>query len=134
MAARRTRNGERAIGEEGRKHRRQEVGRPQHAEVGQDSGCVSADAAPKQAQEVASRLVYVEWVDSYGCSAVWQALAVDRPEPMLCRSVGWLVHDGKDCKVVVPHVARGMETPQGCGDMTIPTAAIVKLADLVVPA
>jgi hypothetical protein len=78
------------------------------------------------------RLVYVEWLDSFGCSSSWQKLAVEDYAPMVCKSVGWLLHDGPTCKVVVPHVSDG--TNEGCGDMTIPTAAIVALADLDLPA
>lgn len=74
------------------------------------------------------RLVLIEWVDSFGCSSTWTSLSACDPEPMVCRSVGWLVHDGDDSKVVVPHVAHNAE--QGCGDMTIPTVAITKLVDL----
>lgn len=83
------------------------------------------------------RLVYVEWLDSYGCSASWQHLSAAKDSaPMLCRSVGWLLHDTKECKIVVPHVSdvgHPTITPQGCGDMTIPTKAIVHLLDLQIP-
>lgn len=84
------------------------------------------------------RLVYVEWLDSYGCSATWQHLSAAKDAaPMVCRSVGWLLHDSKQCKVIVPHVSdaeRDDLAAQGCGDMTIPTAAIVRLVDLRIPA
>lgn len=81
------------------------------------------------------RLVLVEWVDSYGCSASWQNIAdpFEEPRVMTCRSVGWLVHDGDVCKVLIPHVAEvGEGQPgQGCGDMTIPTRAVVRITELV---
>lgn len=79
------------------------------------------------------KLVLVEWEDSLGCSSQWQALdGVQAPKPLLCQSVGWLLHDGKDCKVVVPHVTRdhANASRQGCGDMTIPTKAITKIKTL----
>ena len=44
-------------------------------------------------------------------------------------SFGWVVRENKDCKVLVPHIAgekNGEAAIQGCGDLTIPTAAIVK--------
>ena len=89
------------------------------------------------AREKEYRLVYIEWEDSYGCSPDWEDLENCQPVPMVCRSVGWLIHDDEKCKVVVPH----MNEPdhpnafkrQGCGDMTIPTAAVVKVVDLKVP-
>jgi hypothetical protein len=80
-------------------------------------------------------LVLVEWLDSFGCSSTWQPLAVDDAiAPLVCRSVGWLVHDGAACKVLVPHIA-GTAQPfspnQGCGDMTIPTCAVLRIVDLI---
>jgi len=74
------------------------------------------------------RLVLVEWLDSYGCSANWQPLGSVKAEPMVCKSVGWLLHEDERYKVIVPHISDG--TDQGCGDMTIPTAAIVSMRDL----
>lgn len=77
------------------------------------------------------KLVLIEWVDSYGCSAAWASLADCKPSPMVCRSVGWLLHDGEESKVVVPHIAD--DAGQGCGDMTIPTEAIRRLVELPEP-
>jgi hypothetical protein len=81
------------------------------------------------------RLVLIEWLDSFGCSAHWQPLADCHPSPLACTSVGWLAYDGDDCKVIVPHVSKAHDNvpTQGCGDMTIPTTAIVRMADLEAP-
>lgn len=70
----------------------------------------------------------VEWTDSFGCSTNWTELSDIHPEPMICKSVGWLAYDGEDCVVVVPHISTG--TDQGCGDMTIPRSAIVRVTKL----
>lgn len=82
------------------------------------------------------RLVLIEWQDSLGCSTDWQPLAHCDPEPLICRSVGWLLHNGKDCKVVVPHISTN-ENPniekQGCGDMSIPAKSVLSIIDLVIP-
>jgi hypothetical protein len=74
-------------------------------------------------------LVYIEWVDSYGCSSSWSKVASCSPTLLTCRSVGWLKYDGEDCKVIIPHISEESESieQQGCGDMTIPTRAIIKL-------
>lgn len=85
------------------------------------------------------RLVLIEWVDSYGCSSQWRHLENCTPELLLCRSVGWLLHDGDDVKVIVPHLietdTESRIADQGCGDMTIPASAIRSVTDLrVVPA
>ncbi len=79
------------------------------------------------------RLVYIEWEDSYGCSPEWEHIKNCSPEPMICRSVGWLIHDDEKSKVVVPHLSQADHPNgelQGCGDMTIPTSAIRKIVDI----
>ena len=82
------------------------------------------------------RLVLIEWLDSFGCSSDWQSLENCSPKPMRCRSVGWLVHDGEDCKVIVPHLSEDdhPNAPrQGCGDMTIPSRSVINIASLEIP-
>jgi hypothetical protein len=79
------------------------------------------------------KLVLIEWVDSHGPVEGWRLLDDDKPELMICESVGWLVHDGKDCKTIVPHLAGHKNKHialQGRGDMTIPSRAIVKMTRL----
>ncbi len=64
------------------------------------------------------RLVLIEWLDSLGCSSSWQSLKGSRAEPLLCRSVGWLLHDTETCKVGVPHITNATDsgvTPKGAG-------------------
>ena len=49
---------------------------------------------------------------------------------MVCRSVGWLVYDGKDCKLIVPHLSEPDQLnakQQGCGDMAVRILELVKL-------
>ncbi len=74
------------------------------------------------------RLVLVEWLDSFGCSSTWQTIGDLAPKPLVCRSVGWLAYDGRDCKVLIPHLAESEK--QGCGDMTIPTKAVRRILTL----
>ena len=80
------------------------------------------------------RLVLIEWVDSYGGTTGWKALEDCTPDPLVCRSVGWLLHDTEQVKVLVPHMIQpDPETriaAQGRGDMTIPCAAILTQRDL----
>ncbi len=80
-------------------------------------------------------MVLIEWLDSYGCGSEWQPLEGCQAKPLLCRSVGWLLRDEADCKVIVPHLSDSASPlpVQGCGDMTIPTAAIRKITDLDSP-
>ncbi len=80
------------------------------------------------------KLVIVEWLDSHSGRG-WQSPdSLQRAaEPLYCQSVGWLFADNKKCKVIVPHIGGqrgGDEMMQGCGDLTIPTASIVKMTTL----
>ena len=72
----------------------------------------------------APQLVLIEWLDSHQ-TACWTA---DDPatQPLLCRSVGWLVYDGETAKTIAAHMT-AEEPPQRSGEMTIPSCAIVKL-------
>lgn len=77
-------------------------------------------------------LVLIEWEDSHSSSG-WQSLeggVEDRS--LLCRSVGWLVLDGAQAKVVVPHLNQQEPgiPPQGSGIMTIPASAVRRLVRL----
>lgn len=77
------------------------------------------------------RLVLIEWEDSHGVSSNWEYLSQCKPYVLVCKSVGWLIHDGKECKVIVPHLTDSEQARrQGCGDMTIPTAAVLKIVEL----
>ena len=73
------------------------------------------------------RLVYIEWLDSHH-TAGWRSDEA-ATEPVVVRSVGWLVHDGANAKTIAPHMTN--ETPsQRCGEMTIPSITIVRLKEL----
>lgn len=76
------------------------------------------------------KLVLVEWLDSHSGRG-WQDFErlEQAAEPLYCRSVGWIARENKDCKVLVPHISgekNGNTALQGCGDLTIPTASILK--------
>ncbi|MGZ5442067.1 MAG: hypothetical protein ACXW5U_11505 [Thermoanaerobaculia bacterium] len=81
------------------------------------------------------RLVMVEWLDSYGCTPDWHTLADVNATPMVCKSVGWLIRDDEKIKVIAPHISdegNASEMQQCCGDMTIPSAAVLSMRDLAV--
>jgi hypothetical protein len=80
-------------------------------------------------------IVLIEWVDSHSGRGDWRDMDEfeDVATPLYCRSVGWLVKETEQAKVIVPHIAgeaNGGITLQGCGDLTIPTAAILKVIPL----
>ena len=73
------------------------------------------------------RLVMIEWLDSHYAPG-WSSGASPKAG-MLCRSVGWLTHDGKKAKTIAAHVTH--ETaPQRAGQMTIPCCAVVRVRAL----
>ena len=80
------------------------------------------------------KLVLIEWLDAHSGRG-WQTVEQlkNAAEPLYCRSVGWLVEERVDCKVIVPHISgerNGTTMLTGCGDLTIPSNAIVKLTVL----
>ncbi len=76
-------------------------------------------------------IVLIEWVDSHSGRG-WQNFdeLEKKAEPLYCRSVGWLIKETEHVKVIVPHIAgeeNGDIMLQGCGDLVIPTRAIVRV-------
>lgn len=92
-------------------------------------------ALPWTVEGAALRLVLIEWEDSHG-NGEWQEIGGPiEDRALVCRSVGWLVLDGKRAKVIAPHVIDpelGVEH-QGCGVMTIPACAVRRITDLTPP-
>ncbi len=80
------------------------------------------------------KLVLINWLDSHGTLEGWQIIEDEnKPEPLQCQSVGWLLHNNKDCKVIIPHIGGGNDTQfpfQGRGELIIPTKSIVSIKEL----
>jgi hypothetical protein len=117
-------------GRQGRVKRVKDAQQPERKQGGKERGRVGARAEARH--EERQDLVLVEWEDSFGCSSSWESLEGVQPAVLICRSVGWLIYDGDDCKVVVPHLTQlhNSAKRQGCGDMTIPTRAIISIKPL----
>jgi hypothetical protein len=79
------------------------------------------------------KLIMIDWLDSHA-SKGWQTLEDLElaDQPLKCRSVGWLFKETKESKTIIPHLAdkNNNMAPQGCGDFTIPTRAILKVTVL----
>lgn len=80
------------------------------------------------------KLVIVDWIDSHSGQG-WQRLSdiEQSAKPLKCRSVGWLLVDGKDAKTLVPHISGGSDlrvVPFGTGELTIPTVSILRMRTL----
>lgn len=76
-------------------------------------------------------LVLVEWEDSRQPSAQWQLLRGFTPSDICrCTSVGWLVYDGVDKKVLAPNVGdiEDEHNMQASGLIHIPTRCVTRIA------
>ena len=101
------------------------------------AGCLTAaegvgvDSAAVQGVEL--KIVLVEWDDSMGCASSWSIIEDGAaPQPLTCRSVGWLLFDTETSLTIVPHLSDEHldAKQQGCGDMTIPKSAVRKIYTL----
>jgi len=76
------------------------------------------------------RLVLVEWLDS-ARSDRWQFSEDLVARAATCSSVGWLLKETSSAILVVPHVGdRDGRIEQGCGAMSIPRRAVIKMRGL----
>jgi hypothetical protein len=72
------------------------------------------------------KLVIIHWLDAHSIDA-WEQLEGEKKN-VECISVGWLVNEGKDNIVIVPHIADKSDSKfDGCGKMIIPRTAIIKI-------
>ena len=76
-------------------------------------------------------LVLIEWLDSGQPSPAWQWLdSLEERRPHRCVSVGFLVQDGAQAKVLAPNLGAsdghgGFD--QASGLTTIPTASVIRI-------
>ncbi len=79
-------------------------------------------------------LVSIEWLDSGQPIPGWQWLeGMERRRPHKCVSVGFLVQDDEETKVLAPNLGSscgGDEWDQASGLITIPTTAVTRIAQL----
>jgi hypothetical protein len=79
-------------------------------------------------------LVLIEWLDSGQPVPSWQWLEHIAPRrPHLCVSVGFLMHDDDDAKVLAPNLGASngcSDWDQASGVITIPTTAVQRLLRL----
>lgn len=83
----------------------------------------------KANSDVGFPLVLIEWVDSSRLGDGWRMLdEIEAPEPHRCLSVGFVVKESKDAKVLVPNLAdvRSDDNKQAYGGIIIPTRAIIR--------
>lgn len=75
-------------------------------------------------------LVLIEWLDSRQPAPAWIHLAdFDAGHLCKCASVGWLLYDGEDKKVLAPNMAdvENEHNIQGSGIIQIPSSCVTKI-------
>ncbi len=81
----------------------------------------------------AHRLVQIEWVDSRQPTASWQRVsALDYLAECRCTSVGFLLRDSDQAKVLAASIADDGDELQATGVFVIPTAAVLSMKLLTV--
>lgn len=75
-------------------------------------------------QKGAYPLVLIRWVDSRYRSG-WST-EESSDQPVTIESIGWLIGESKDAKTLAPNISNE-ECPQRCGDMTIPSRAVLEM-------
>lgn len=78
-------------------------------------------------------LVLVEWEDSAQPVSSWQWItAYTEPDIVTCASVGWLIHDGRDVKVVAPNLGHSddQSAVQVSGVIRIPTRCVTRITPI----
>jgi hypothetical protein len=78
-------------------------------------------------------LVLVEWEDSAQPLSTWQWLSqCDKFGFVVCRSVGWLIHDGEHVKALAPNIGAcgDDEDTQVSGLIRIPARCVRRVAVL----
>jgi hypothetical protein len=77
------------------------------------------------------KIVRIEWLDSAQPVASWEFLRdVPAPKAHRCCTVGHLIHDGEEAKVVALSLGRNAsseEWDQAGGTMVIPACSIIRM-------
>lgn len=78
------------------------------------------------------KLIYIEWLDSQGCTPSWTDISNYSPEIPIQRSIGWVVHESEQSISICGNIADETTTTlyQGNGIMTIPKVSITKTKEL----
>ncbi len=89
----------------------------------------------RKATPATARLVLVEWTDSRQPESQWRRLAeMDRGNGSFCKcvSVGFLLRDNKDVKILAPNMA-DIDDPdnlQAAGTIVIPSRSVTAIRRL----
>lgn len=86
-------------------------------------------------EQIDRKLVYIKWIDSYGCSSSWGEISEEEPVVQYCYSVGWVIGESAELVMLAPHLSpknKDIHSEEhACGDMTIPKVSIIKRTELL---
>lgn len=97
---------------------------------------LNAKASDKVTRSTACPLVMIEWEDSAQPIAAWAYLASFKaPGTVLCASVGWLIHNTAQMKVLAPNMGalNDENSVQVSGVIQIPTRCVIKVTAISEP-
>ncbi len=76
-------------------------------------------------------LVLIKWEDSRQPSCGWQFLSdLSNPDTLQCATVGWLLEDGPEKKVIAQTIGGGEDDVQATGVMVIPARSVILIERL----
>jgi len=81
-----------------------------------------------------AKLVIIEWIDSRQPVGGWQRISdFERSDICKCVSVGFLIHDEEEQKVLAPNMAdiEDRHNIQASGVIHIPTKCVLRITPLV---
>ena len=77
------------------------------------------------------QLIKIDWEDSRQPVSEWLYLEdYEKPSAVICQSIGWLIHDGKDVKAIAQNIGDADEKIQVSGVMQIPVCSIKKITEI----
>lgn len=78
--------------------------------------------------------VYIEWVDSYGCTPSWMDLNGYEASLPTMKTIGWVIYENDNLVSICGNISEETEYTlfQGNGIMTIPKRCIISIKEITV--
>ncbi len=72
--------------------------------------------------------IYIEWLDSFGCTGKWEDIEDYKSQPLICKTIGFIVFEDNKVISIASNIAEETELTfnQANGIMSIPKVSIVK--------
>ena len=72
--------------------------------------------------------IYIEWLDSFGCTSKWEDIEDYKSQPLVCKTIGFVVFEDDKVISIASNIAEETELTfsQANGIMSIPKINIVR--------